>query len=246
MLTLSPTCSSNLRPRRCRRRCYDLHPASLRRHSLRLRPVRLLRPRQAASSAAVRRETERQMIPRCYTGAEPGEVWPLVRDYHYSGRMPSNIQRCYVAREPDGLFGDTGQPTAGIVFSIPPTRRSEPILELSRLVRSREHVRPLSELIAFACRWLNWRDFNLAVSFADFTQNHHGGVYQAAGWHFGGYRKPAMDGLVIDGAFVPGRSANSRYGTRSTAKLAGILPAAEIDGHWDAGKYLYWKSLHRS
>ena len=186
------------------------------------------------------------MIQRCYTGAEPGEVWPLVRDYHYSGRMPSNIQRCYVAREPGGLFGDTGQPTAGIVFSIPPTRWSEPILELSRLVRSREHVRPLSELIAFACRWLNWRDFNLAVSFADFTQNHHGGVYQAAGWHFGGYRKPAMDGLVIDGAFVPGRSANSRYGTRSTAKLAGILPAAEIDGHWDAGKYLYWKSLHRS
>jgi len=31
------------------------------------------------------------------TGAEPDEVWPLVRDHHYAGRMPSNIQHCYAA-----------------------------------------------------------------------------------------------------------------------------------------------------
>lgn len=185
-------------------------------------------------------------INALYSGAEPDEVWPLVRDHHYSGRMPGNIQRCYVARRPGGLFGDTGEPTAAVLFSIPPTRWSEPVLELSRLVRIPTHDRPLSELIAFACRWMNWRDFNLVVSFADFTQNHHGGIYQAAGWNFSSFREPTQDGLVINGRFVPGRSANSRYGTRSPAKLAAALPNSTVESHWDAGKYLYWRALHRS
>ena len=177
------------------------------------------------------------------TGAEPDEIWPLVRDHHYSGRLPANIQHCYAIRRLGGLFGDTGEPIAGIIFSIPPTRWSEEVLELSRLVRTPECDVPLTKLISFAQPWLREAGWALTVSFADWTQKHHGGIYQAAGWFYAGMREKRMDGLVIDGAFKPGRSCNSAWGTRSPSKLRDILTQAEIEPHYDEGKHLYWRPI---
>ena len=178
------------------------------------------------------------------TGAKPDEIWPLVRSYHYSGRMPANIQHCYAIRQPGGLFGDTGEPIAGIIFSIPPTRWSETgILELSRLVRTPKCGVPLTKLISVALPWLSRAGWVLAVSFADWTQKHHGGVYQAAGWFYGGLRERRMDGLLIDGKYRPGRSCNSAWGTSSPSRLRDVLPEAEIEPHYDEGKHLYWRPL---
>lgn len=177
------------------------------------------------------------------TGASPDEVWPLVRDHHYSGRMPANIQHCYAARQGGGLFGDTGPVVAAIVFTIPPTKWAEEVTELARLVRHPEYNEPLTRLISFAALWIRRGGWNLAVSFADWTQRHHGGIYQAADWRYHGMREPAMDGLVINGVFKPGRSCNSTFGTRSPEKLQAQLPDAEIEAHWDEGKHLYWKPL---
>ena len=134
-----------------------------------------------------------------FTGAEQDEVWPLVRDFHYSRRMPANIQHCYAARNSGGLFGDTGEPLAGVVFSIPPTRWSEDVLELSRLVMVSNGGIQLSQLVSFACKHLRKQGWHLLVSFADWTQRHHGGIYQAAGWNYSGCRDRRMDGLIIDG-----------------------------------------------
>ena len=61
--------------------------------------------------------------------------------------------------------------------------------------------------------------FDIAISYADATQDHHGGIYQACSWNFHTYRKPKEDGLIIDGKFVPKRSVSSRYGTYRRDKL---------------------------
>ncbi len=181
--------------------------------------------------------------PVFMTGADQSEVWPLVRDYHYSGRMPANVQHCYGARLAGGLFGDDGPLIAAAVFTIPPTRWSESVIELARLVRHPDHEYPLSRLIGFACQWLRKAGWPLAVSFADWTHNHHGGVYQASGWRYDGRRERQMDGLIIDGTFKPGRSCNSAFGTRSPHKLSGILVDSHVEPHYDEGKHLYWRPL---
>jgi hypothetical protein len=177
------------------------------------------------------------------TGADPDELWPLVRQHHYSRRMPGNIQHCYVIRSPGGLFGDKGEPIAGAIFSIPGTRWTEDLIELTRLVRRPDCDVPMSKLISFSCHWLKIARHPLVISFADRTQGHHGGVYQAAGWQYDGCRDKAMDGLLIDGVFKPGRSCNSAYGTRSPSKLQERFPSKVIEPHFDEGKHLYWKPL---
>ena len=177
------------------------------------------------------------------TGAEPHEVWPLIRAHHYSRRMPGNIQHCYAARGQGGLFGNHGDLFAAAVFSIPPTRWGEELIELTRLVRLPTFSVPLSHLISFACSRLRKQGWALAVSFADQQQGHHGGVYQAAGWLYDGRRERQMDGVLINGVFRSGRSCNSQWGTRSPDKLRQILPSHSVEPHFDEGKHLYWKPL---
>lgn len=177
------------------------------------------------------------------TSATHDEVWPLVREFHYSKRMPSNIQHCYVARGNGGLFGDLGEIVAASVFNIPGTRWSEEVIELARLVRSPTHEAPLSQLLAFGCGMLRRNGWHLVVSFADWTQRHHCGIYQAAGWNYAGQRERTVDGVRIDGKFWPGRSCNSRFGTRSPEKLRSMFPEKEIFPHFDEGKHLYWRAL---
>jgi hypothetical protein len=82
------------------------------------------------------------------------------------------------------------------------------------------------------------------VSFADWTQHHHGGVYQAAGWMYDGLRDPATDGIFVDGKFFPDRTCNHKWGTRSPDKLRELMPGKVIEKHYDEGKHLYWKSLN--
>ena len=54
-----------------------------------------------------------------------------------------------------------------------------------------------------------------------------------------------MDGVLIDGVFVPGRSCNSKYGTQSPSLLSERLSGHTVEAHYDEGKHLYWKALNR-
>ena len=168
----------------------------------------------------------------------------LVAKFHYSRRSPANVQCVGTWHADGGLFGDDGPPVAACFFSIPPTRWSEDVLELSRLVRD-ESVRPqLTGLISLTVKWLaKTRTADLLVSFADATHGHHGGVYQAASWNYDGQRDRQMDGLIVDGVFIAGRSCNSSWGTRSPSKLRERFPDKSIEPHFDQGKHLYWRSL---
>lgn len=169
----------------------------------------------------------------------------LVRRFHYSARAAAAVQAVGTWHLPGGLFGDRGEAVAACAFSIPPTRWSENVLELSRLVRAEGvALPPLSGLIAATVRFLKQtKKADLLVSFADAQQRHHGGIYQAASWNYDGQRERAMDGLIIDGTFHAGRSCNSRWGTRSPVKLRLVLPHSVIEPHYDEGKHLYWKSV---
>ena len=175
------------------------------------------------------------------------EARDLVEAHHYSGRWPGSVQCVGTWHSDGGLFGDAGSVVAACVFSIPPTRWSEAVLELSRLCRSPACHLPLSGIIARTVQWVRKKQMaDLLVSFADKTQNHHGGIYQASSWVYGGCRKQSMDGLIVDGEFVAGRSANSRWGTRSPTRLKERLgDYHEIIQHYDLGKHLYWRPLNK-
>jgi hypothetical protein len=171
----------------------------------------------------------------------------LVKAHHYSRRWPANVQVVGTWHEAGGLFGDRGECVAACAFSIPPTRWSVELWELCRLVRA-PHVRePLTGLIGATCDHIRRRKLmELLVSFADATQKHHGGIYQAASWQYAGQRESSMDGVIIDGTFKPGRSCNSTWGTRSPDKLRALMPGRVIEPHYDEGKHLYWRALSKA
>jgi len=168
----------------------------------------------------------------------------LIVRWHYSKRMPSNIQCCGTWHSTGGLFGDYGPAVAACIFSIPPTRWAEPVLELSRLVRREDVDIQLTALIARTCDHIRHAKLgDLLVSFADATHEHHGGIYQAASWKYDGQRSPRVDGVFLDGGFVPGRTLNSKFGTQSVKNLRSIMPHRTIAPHMDAGKHLYWRAI---
>jgi hypothetical protein len=109
-------------------------------------------------------------------------------------------------------------------------------------------TQPLTGLISATVRHIKRRfaiDVNLLVSFADTTHDHHGGIYQAASWNYHGQRAPSMDGVIINGTFIPGRTCNSVYGTRSPTLLSERLQT-EVTPHYDQGKHLYWIPLRHA
>lgn len=170
------------------------------------------------------------------------EAEALVMRYHYSQRTPGGTMLVVCLHEDGGLFGDTGEAIAACFFGTPPTRWSEPVIELTRLVRKPDMKPPLVSLISFGIRILKKRRVGLVVSFADSTQGHHGGVYQAASWEYAGKRDRACDGLIVNGQFTPGRTCNANWGTRSPERLCGMHPEWDIKPHYDEGKHCYFKT----
>lgn len=176
-----------------------------------------------------------------FATGKAGQANFLVKEYHYSRRSPANVQ----------LIGslhlkDTHKIVAAAFFSIPPTRWSERVLELTRLVRTDDQKVPLSMLVSMCMKWLKHHtSFDLVVSFSDVTHNHTGIVYQSCSWNYHGLRAPQNDALVIDGQFVPRRTAYGKYGTSSLSKIV-EMTSADVVGHWDDGKHLYWKDITKT
>ncbi len=139
------------------------------------------------------------------------EMEPLVAHFHYSRRLNTNEIISF------GIRNDAGVLIAAALIS--PTKYREPVVALGRLVRAPDCDVPMSQFISWCCDQLRARGHHIVIAFADWTHGHHGGVYQASGWHYDGQKRPANDGLVIDGVFCPGRTLNLRFGTRSAAKL---------------------------
>lgn len=170
------------------------------------------------------------------------EAEAMVMAYHYSRRVPSNAQMVGSLHLDGGLFGGDGPMVAAAFWTSPPTRWKEPVIELSRLVRGDDRV-PLTFLLARCVRELKRNGHDLLVSFADKTQGHEGYVYRASNWRYAGARESTMDGLSVNGEFIPGRSCNYKFGTRSPDKVRALKPGWTIEPHYEEGKNCYWLAL---
>ncbi|MEJ0020716.1 MAG: hypothetical protein WDN25_30040 [Acetobacteraceae bacterium] len=174
------------------------------------------------------------------------EANKLIIRHHYSGRAPSLVMMCGTWHRDGGIFGDRGEIVAACVFSIPVARRKEKVLELTRLVRVPGCRAPLTGLISRTVKQIvRERLTDLIVSFADTEQGHHGGIYQAASWRYGGRREARKDGVMVNSVFVPDRTLNSKYGTNAIPKLRKIIPHADLRPHFDDGKHFYWRALSK-
>ena len=184
--------------------------------------------------------------PLFMTGAEQAEVWPLVRDFHYSKKMPSAVTHCFTWRKAGGLFGDFGEPVAAAIYG-QPTNRNWPqdALELLRLVRRDDLDRPISEFLAWSLRWLRSNtNAQFCLSYADTAEGHHGGIYQATGWHFVGSRTEACPAFLLpDGTKKHSRQVGRELGSRSVSFVREVRPDWQpIEGQ---PKNLYIRPLRK-
>ncbi len=189
----------------------------------------------------------------------------LVLKYHYSGRCHENpILVGSLHFGGGGLYGDKGELVATCIFSQSNNNtwslKKVNLIELVRLCRKEEVQVPLSWLVSRTVKEVKrLRRFDIAISYADATQDHHGGIYQACSWNFHTYRQPKEDGLMIDGKFVPKRSVSTRYGTYRRDKLGEMFDEVkqetlygtevkniEWGSHVDKGKYMYWIPLNKT
>lgn len=189
----------------------------------------------------------------------------LVLKYHYSGRCHENpILVGSLHFGGGGLYGDKGELVATCMFSLSNNNtwslKKVDLIELVRLCRKEEVQVPLSWLVSRTVKEVKKLGrFDIAISYADATQDHHGGIYQACSWNFHTYRTPKEDGLVIDGTFVPKRTVSTRYGTYRRDKLGEMFDEVkqetlygtevkniEWGSHVDKGKYMYWIPLNKT
>lgn len=105
---------------------------------------------------------------------------------------------------------------------------------------------PLSSLVSWSVKMIQKTipEIDLIVSFADWTFDHHGGIYQACSWNYDGPRSAIQTALVIDGVRFPCRTAVARFGSRSVSRLKAI--GIDAEPVIDAGKFCYWKALSKS
>lgn len=118
-----------------------------------------------------------------------------VKHWHYSGVLPTGKLVRLGAWE-DGefvgavIFSRGASPYLGRRYELDATEHCE----LTR-VALREHATPVTAIVARALRFL--RDANpglrLVVSFADPSQGHHGGIYQAGNWIYTGQSSPVVE-----------------------------------------------------
>ena len=174
------------------------------------------------------------------------EAEGMVMRYHYSRRIPSKVQLIGSLHLDGGLFGGDGPMVAAAIWAIPPIAWSEPVLELSRLVRGTARV-PLTMLVAKCVKELKKNGHDLLISFADRGQGHEGIVYRACNWRYAGLRKPRIDGVLWNGKFINQRQCRHLWGNSMSSlgvidRTRAIIPG-KIEPHFDEGKHCYWLPL---
>ena len=120
------------------------------------------------------------------------------KTWHYSKSVPAGKLVKIGVWENDVfigviLFGRGASNAIGKPYGLKQTE----ICELVRVALT-THETPVSRILAIALRMLakNQPGLRLIVSYADPSENHHGGIYQATNWLYAGDTKP--DFAIID------------------------------------------------
>ncbi len=164
------------------------------------------------------------------------EAYDVLERFHYLGRPVVALAglRCTVTlHKPGGLFGAAGETVGCALYRESQATQASGWLELSRLAVAPGLTVTLTAFLAASLRALKSIDRKtvIVVSYAAQEEGHHGGIYQAASWHYGGPRVGRK--VIVNGTAVPRRSASSLLG--STAGLPQIY----------LRRYLYWKPIRR-
>lgn len=123
-----------------------------------------------------------------------------VEHWHYSRTMPVAKIVSIGVWESDVFIGAVifswgANPNLSKMFGLK-------MVECAELVRValNKHVSPVSRIISIACKMIKRQSpgLRLLVSFADTRENHHGGIYQAAGWIYTGTTNEKFDFMLGD------------------------------------------------
>jgi len=155
-----------------------------------------------------------------------------VEHWHYSRKMPVG-KIVKIGAWEDGtyigcvLFSRGANAHIGRPYNL----RQTEVCELTRIALT-SHRSPVSKIGSIAIKMLRAQSsgIRLIVSYADPSEGHHGGVYQAMGWVYTGHTS-GTHMLEINGKRLHKREANARYGTNDSTILG--------------GKYVYPEQKHR-
>jgi hypothetical protein len=124
-----------------------------------------------------------------------------VEHWHYSGTLPTPPLIKVGVWESERyigcvLFSRGATPHIGKPYGLKQTE----IAELTRIALA-THVTPVSRIIRIALSYLrsNSPGLRLLVSYADPSQGHAGGIYQASGWTYVGQSPPTTEYVAPDG-----------------------------------------------
>jgi hypothetical protein len=135
-----------------------------------------------------------------------------VEHWHYSKRMPKSKLAKFGVWESGKfvgvvIFGVGATPEIAKPFGLKPTE----VCELVRVALTK-HKTPVSRIIAITLTMLKttMSGLRVVVSFADTSQGHHGGIYQAGGWFLTGSTE--YHAYRVKGEVVHPRVCHLRYG----------------------------------
>lgn len=144
-----------------------------------------------------------------------------VLNWHYSKTMPAGKLVKIGVWEEDKfigcvLFGRGANNNIGKPYGLKQTE----ICELVR-VALKNHKTPVSRIVSIAIKFLKGSSpgIRMIISYADPTEGHHGGIYQAMGWTYIGKSREQRE-LIVNGEFMHKRTASALYKTASPEKLS--------------------------
>lgn len=125
-------------------------------------------------------------------------------NWHYSKSMPVN-KTVKIGAWENGIFIGVVIFSPGATPSLYKTYKitQQEGCELTRIALKKGHIAPTSKILALALKILQKSNpgLRLVISFADSSQGHHGGIYQATNWFYVGTsvnrKLPKLKGRMI-------------------------------------------------
>jgi hypothetical protein len=116
--------------------------------------------------------------------------------------------------------------------------------ELTR-VALREHVTPVSRIVAIAIRFLKKENpgLRLIVSFADPDRGHHGGIYQAGNWVYAGTTAGSIEYIDRNGVRWHSRQVSSSGFKKQFEVIRRVPKSSECEKIICSGKHRYLMPL---
>ncbi len=160
-----------------------------------------------------------------------------VKKWHYSRKMPvGKLAKigCWESEIFIGviIFGlGGGGACNGKQYGL---KRNFEMAELQR-VALRSHESTVSRILSIACRLLTKQSpgIRLLISYADPAQDHHGGIYQGAGWLYTGRSADDWKAVWPDGREAHSRIAREhvQFGIKKTIDISGAVRVPIVGKH---------------